>query len=265
MLKVSDLEVSYSRVILAARGVSLEVPRSGIVALLGGNGGGKSTVLKAISGLLGVEDGKVVRGTIEMEGHRIEDKGPQEIVQLGIVQVMEGRRLLEQLTVEQNLIVASRPSHTYKSNQQRDISRVYSYFPPLKELRRQTSGLLSGGEQQMLVMGRALMAHPKVILLDEPSLGLSPLVSGEIFRIIRVINDEDKMSILLVEQNVRVALEVADYGYVMENGRIALDGPSDKLRDNEDVKEFYLGFSVTRDRRNYREVKHYKRRKRWIG
>jgi branched-chain amino acid transport system ATP-binding protein len=249
-------------VILTLRGISLKVPDSGIVTLLGANGAGKTTTLKAISGLLKTEEGVVTEGSIVWDGHRIENGNPEDIVGGGIVQVMEGRRLFEHLTVEENLKVGGYSARD--GNTKEDLEMVYHYFPRLKDLRNSTSGYLSGGEQQMLVMGRAMMSHPKLMLLDEPSLGLSPLLVEEIFEIVQRVNEKEKAAVLLVEQNARAALEVAEYGYVMENGRIVLDGPTDKLKDNEDVKEFYMGLTEV-GRKSYKEVKHYKRRKRWLG
>jgi branched-chain amino acid transport system ATP-binding protein len=264
MLKLNNIEVVYSDVILVLRGVSLQVDDGQIVALLGANGAGKTTALKAISGLLHTELGEVTRGSIELDGVRIDRLGPEEIVARGIVQVLEGRRLFAHLSVEENLVVGAlgrRDGADVKGN----LEMVYHYFPRLRDLRGRTSGYLSGGEQQMLVIGRALMAHPKLMLLDEPSLGLAPLLVEEIFDIIQRINRQEKTSILLVEQIAQAALGIADYGYVMETGRIVLDGPADKLRDNEDIKEFYLGLTQLGERKSYREVKHYKRRKRWLG
>lgn len=264
MLEVNNIEVLYMKVVLVLRGVSLKVPDGSIVTLLGANGAGKTTTLKAISGLLKTEEGEVTDGGIVWDSVRIENIRPEDIVKRGIVQVMEGRRLFEHLTVEQNLKVGAHVRHDGGSIKN-DLEAIYSYFPKLKMLRGSISGYLSGGEQQMLVLGRALMSHPRLMLLDEPSLGLSPILVQEIFDIIRRINREEKTSILLVEQNARAALDVAEYGYVMENGRIVLDGPADKLRTNEDVKEFYLGLSEVGKRKSYREVKHYKRRKRWLS
>jgi len=263
-LRLNNIEVIYSDVILVLKGVSLEVPEGKIVALLGANGAGKTTTLKAISGVLRTELGEVTDGSIEFDGLRIDKMDPEEIVRLGIVQVMEGRRLFEHLTVEENLLVgayARDDAHGIRA----DLEKVYGYFPKLQEMRKRTSGYLSGGERQMLVMGRALMARPKVMLLDEPSLGLSPLLVKEIFKLIEDINKKEGVSILLVEQNARKALGLSDYGYVMENGRIVLDGPSQKLKENEDIKEFYLGLSELGSRKSYKEVKHYKRRKRWLA
>lgn len=264
MLKLNNMEVMYQGVILVLKGVSIEVPDGSIIALLGPNGAGKTTTLKAISGLLHSEEGAVTDGSVEFNGQRIDQMDPAEIVKLGILQIMEGRRILEHLTVEQNLKVGS---HLRRDREgiKRDSGRVYDYFPALKRLKKQTVGWISGGEQQMLVIGRALMAQPKVILLDEPSLGLAPILVREIFRTIRRLNAEEKITMLLVEQNVRVALILAEYGYVLENGRIVLDGPSEKLKDNEDIKEFYLGLSQVGERKSYKAVKHYKRRKRWLG
>lgn len=264
MLSLNNIEVIYSDVILVLKGVSLQVGEGQIVALLGANGAGKTTTLKAISGLLHTELGEVTDGSIEFNDHRIDRLKPGEIVRFGIVQVMEGRRLFEHLTVDENLR-AGAYHRTDTREVRNDIERIYQYFPALKHLSGQTSGYLSGGEGQMLVMGRALMARPKIMLLDEPSLGLSPILVKEIFRIIAQINETENTSILLVEQNARMALGIAEYGCVMESGRIVMDGPSEKLRDNEDIKEFYLGLSEVGKRKSYKEVKHYKRRKRWLG
>ena len=263
-MKLNNVEVKYHEVILVLKGVSLEVPEGGIIALLGANGAGKSTTLKAISGLLKVEVGEVTDGAIEFKGERIHRKTAMEISKMGIIQIIEGRKVFEHLTVEENLLVGAY-SRGKGPAVKRDLGLVYDYFPRLKELGPRTSGYLSGGERQMLVMGRGLMARPKVMLLDEPSLGLSPVLVREIFRIVRRINSEEKTSILLVEQNAVAALSVAEYGYVMENGKVVLDGPTVKLKDNEDIKEFYLGLSEVGVRKSYKEVKHYKRRKRWLG
>ena len=264
MLRLTNVEVKYSDVILVLRGISLEVDDKTIVSLLGANGAGKSTTLKAISGMLYTELGKVTDGSISFDDQKIDKKNPEDIVKLGIVQVMEGRRVLQHLTVEENLRIWAHTRSDYQ-NVKRDLDVVYSYFPKLKTLRYQTSGYLSGGEQQMQVMGSALMTKPRIMLLDEPSLGLAPLLVEEIYEIVKRVNDEEKTSILLVEQNARAALNIADYGYVMENGRIVLDGPAEKLRDNEDVQEFYMGLSQVGGKKSYRDVKHYKRRKRWLG
>lgn len=267
MLKLANVEVVYSDVVLVLRGVSLEVPEGKIVALLGANGAGKTTTLRAISGLLKTQEGRVTRGSIEFDGRRIQDLPPEEIVRLGVVQVMEGRRLFRHLTVEENLVIGAvgRSPRNGAGNVAADLERVYTYFPRLRDLRRRTSGFLSGGEQQMLVIGRALMAHPRLMMLDEPSLGLAPLIVDEIFSIVRQIRQESGVSILLVEQNARIALDVADYAYVMENGRVVLDGTAEQLAQNEDVKEFYLGLTQLGERKSYRDVKHYRRRKRWLG
>lgn len=264
MLKINNIDVFYKDVIFVLKGVSLEVQDTAVVALLGSNGAGKSTTLKAISGLLKPEEGKVTSGNIEFDGRRIENLMPEEIARLGILQVMEGRRVFPQLTTEENL-KASTSTARRGFAASTLLGRVYHYLPRLKELRHSVAGYLSGGEQQMLVIGRALMANAKLMLLDEPSLGLSPLLVRHIFDIIKRLNEEEKLSILLVEQNVKLALSLTTYGYIMENGKIVLDGPADKLRENEDVKEFYFGLKQSGARRNYREVKHYKRRKRWLG
>lgn len=264
MLKVNNIEVVYSDVILVLRGVSLEVADGSVVSLLGANGAGKTTTLKAISGMLHSEEGEVTRGSIEFDGVRIDRLDPQEIVRMGIVQVFEGRRLFGHLSVEENLMAGALIRGNTPEVRD-DMDRVYHYFPRLVDLRKNTSGYLSGGEQQMLVIGRALMAQPKLILLDEPSLGLAPLLVEDIFNVVRQINQEEGVSVLVVEQNARVALDAAQYGYVMETGRVVLDGPSEQLVQNEDVKEFYLGLTQVGERKSYRDVKHYKRRKRWLG
>jgi branched-chain amino acid transport system ATP-binding protein len=234
------------------------------VTVLGANGAGKSTTLKAISGLLHTQQGEVTRGSIEFNGVRIDNMLPDEIVRMGIVQVLEGHRVFEHLTVEENLQVGAlvRPNN---QEIRKDIEQVYRYFPRLGDLRNNTSGYLSGGEKQMLVIGRGLMARPKLMLLDEPSLGLAPLLVEEIFRVIQQINTDEGVSILLVEQNAHHALNVANFGFVMETGRVVLDGPSEQLAVNEDIKEFYLGLTQLGERKSYRDVKHYKRRKRWLG
>ncbi len=263
MLKLNNIEVTYLNVIRVLHGVSLNVEDKAIVALLGANGAGKSTTLKAISGLLRVQEGEVTDGSITWNGERIDKKSAEEIGKLGIIQALEGRRVFGHLTTEENLTVGAYnrgDGHTIKN----DLEMVYHYFPRLKVLRHNTSGYLSGGEQQMLVIGRAMMASPKLMMLDEPSLGLAPMLVEEIYEIINRFNQEQKTSVLLVEQNVRIALSIAHYGYVMENGRVVLDGTADFLRNNEDVKEFYMGLSTIGTRKSYREVKHYKRRKRWL-
>jgi branched-chain amino acid transport system ATP-binding protein len=265
LLRVNNIEVVYSGVILVLRGVTLEVPDGGIVSLLGANGAGKTTTLRAISGLLWTELGQVTDGSIELDGKRIDRLPPEMIVRSGIVQILEGRHVLEHLTVEENLRAGAYSVRGDGGHLRRDLDMVYGYFPKLKDMRNRVSGYLSGGEQQMLVIGRGLMAHPKLMLLDEPSLGLAPLLVQEIYEIIRRINAEEGTSILLVEQNARAALGIAHYGYVMENGRVVLDGPAASLRDNEDVKEFYLGLGQVGERKSYRQLKYYKRRKRWLG
>jgi len=262
MLKLNTVEVIYSDVILILKGVSMEVPEGKIICLLGANGAGKTTTLKAISGLLYTELGKVTDGSIYLDGQRLDDKGPVEIAKLGVIQVMEGRRLFEHLSVEENLRLGG---YLSPGDLKKELGMVYDYFPKLKGLRNAESGYLSGGEQQMLVVGRAMMAHPKLMLLDEPSMGLAPLLVEEIYAIVRRFNQEEKTSILLVEQNARAALTIAEYGYVMENGRVVLDGPAARLIDNEDVREFYLGLSEVGKKKSYRDVKHYRRRKRWLG
>ncbi len=264
MLTVNNIEVIYNSVILVLRGVSFQVKPGQVVALLGANGAGKSTTLKAISGLLSSELGEVTRGSIEFEGVRVDHQNTEEIVRKGIVQVIEGRPLFQHLTVEENLRVGSL---VYEGGREfkHDLERVYHYFPRLRDLRHRVAGYLSGGEQQMLVIGRALLAHPRLMMLDEPSLGLAPMLVQEIFSIVGDINKQEKMSVLLVEQNARAALSLVDYGYVMENGRIVLDGPASQLIENEDIKEFYLGLNQLGERKSYKDVKHYKRRKRWLG
>jgi branched-chain amino acid transport system ATP-binding protein len=263
MLKINNIEVIYDDVILVLKGLSLEVKQGQIVALLGANGAGKTTTLKAISGILKVENGEVTDGSIEFMGERIDGRDPEEIVRMGIFQVMEGRCVFENLTVHENLIAATRTRRQRGEIRER-YDMVFHYFPALKPLRHRLSGYLSGGEQQMLVIGRALMARTKLMMLDEPSLGLSPLLVGEIFAILRRLNEEQKMTMLLVEQNARLALSVAEHGYVMENGKIVLDDTVEKLRDNEDIKMFYLGLTEKGTKRSYRDLKFYKRRKRWL-
>ena len=262
MLRLNNVQVIYSDVILVLKGLSLEVPEGQIVALLGANGAGKTTTLKAISGLLKTESGRVTDGAIEFMGRRIDGMDPEDICRRGIVQVMEGRKVLETLTVEENLKIGAYTRRD-RDGVQRDMKMIYDYFPVLVSRRHQVAGYLSGGEQQMLVIGRALMARPKLLLLDEPSLGLAPLLVREIFGIIRKIHDEQGTTFLLVEQNAQLALRIADYGYIMENGRIVFDGPADQLRGNEDVREFYLGLSEAGRRKSFKDVKFYKRRKRW--
>jgi branched-chain amino acid transport system ATP-binding protein len=262
MLALNNIEVMYNDVVLVLKGLSLDVAEGQIVALLGSNGAGKSTTLKAISGLLKTENGEVTDGEITFAGQSLTRHDAAEIVRLGIFQVMEGRRVFEHLTVEENLRAGA---YTQRGRLADDLVLVYDYFPRLKERRAQVAGFLSGGEQQMLAIGRALMAHPRLVMLDEPSLGLAPLIVEEIFRIIRRINKERSATILLVEQNARLALDVADHAYIMENGRIVLAGTPTELRGNADVREFYLGLNELGTRKSYRDVKHYKRRKRWLS
>ena len=262
MLKLVNVEVKYGEVILVLRGISIEVPDGKLVCLLGANGAGKTTTLKAISGMLDSEDGKVTDGFIEFGGQRISGLNAEYITKLGIFQVLEGRRVLEHLSAEDNLKAGAllRKDRNVKA----DLEKVYDYLPRLAQLKKRVAGYLSGGEQQMLVIGRALMGKPSMLLLDEPSLGLSPRLVDEIFTILKRIHQENRISMLLVEQNASLALETAEYGYVLENGRVVLDGPSEKIRENQDIKEFYLGLSELNSRKSYREVKHYKRRKRWL-
>ena len=262
MLELSNIEVIYDKVILVLRGLSLRVVEGEVLALLGANGAGKSTTLKAISGLLPSEDGEITTGEIGFRGARIERRDAAEIVRLGISQVMEGRRIFAHLTPDENLRAGA---YTNKNGSfADDLALVYDYFPRLKDRRRQNAGYLSGGEQQMLAIGRALMARPKLLMLDEPSLGLAPKLVTEIFEIVRRLNQELGTTILVVEQNARLALEVADRAYIMENGRIVLDGEASELARNPDVQEFYLGLSDSGERKSYRDVKHYRRRKRWL-
>ena len=264
MLTLNNIEVVYDGVVLVLKGVSLTAKQGCITTLLGANGAGKTTTLKAISGLLHAERGEVTKGSIELNGRRLDRMPANEVVKQGVVQVFEGRRVFTNLTVEENLIAGGH-TRTDLMQVRAGIDRAYQLFPRLKERRHQRSGYLSGGEQQMLVIGRALMSDPKVILLDEPSLGLAPLVVEEIFTIIRRLKDEGNLAVLLVEQNAALALDIADHGYVMENGRIVLEGPSESLRENSDIQEFYLGLNEEGSRKSYREAKHYKRRKRWLS
>ena len=263
MLRLNNIEVVYLNVVKVLHGVSIGVEDSSVVAILGANGAGKTTTLKAISGLLRVEEGEVTDGSIEWNNERIEKKSAVEIGKLGIVQALEGRRVFGHLTTEENLLVGAH-NRNDRTAIKDDLAMVYDYFTRLKRLRHNVAGYLSGGEQQMLVIGRAMMAAPKLMMLDEPSLGLAPMLVEEIYDIIKRFNTEKKTSVLLVEQNVRIALSIAHYGYVMENGRVVLDGSADFLRNNEDVKEFYMGLSTVGAKKSYRTVKHYKRRKRWL-
>lgn len=262
LLLVNNIEVIYHNVILVLKGMSLRVNEGQIVTILGNNGAGKTTTLKAISGLLASENGKVTDGFVQFMGQRIDRISPEKIVRMGIFQVMEGRRVFGDLTVEENLVIGG---HTNKNSRKmkQDMEKVFRYFPRLVQRRHTLAGYISGGEQQMLVIGRGLMASPRLMLLDEPSMGLSPLLVSEIFEIIKRINQEEGVTIVLVEQNARLALSIADHGYVMENGRIVLDDQADKLAENADIKEFYLGLTEV-GKKSYREVKHYKRRKRWL-
>jgi len=263
MLNVNNIEVIYDDVILVLKGLSLNVKEGQIVALLGANGAGKTTTLKAISGLLKTEEGEVTGGSIEFMGERINGKEPEEIVKRGIFQVMEGRCVFENLSVHENLIAATRTRRSrQKINERYDM--VFHYFPALKPLRSRLAGYLSGGEQQMLVIGRALMASTQLMMLDEPSLGLSPLLVAEIFNILKRLNEEQNITMLLVEQNAHLALSIAEHGYVMENGKIVLDDSVAKLKENEDIKMFYLGLTEMGTKRSYRDAKFYKRRKRWL-
>jgi branched-chain amino acid transport system ATP-binding protein len=264
LLKVNNVEVIYDHVILVLKGVSLEVPEEGIVALLGANGAGKTTTLKAISNLLRAERGEVTKGTIEFKGERVDQLTPNDLVRRGVIQVMEGRHCFEHLTVEENLLTGAFTRRDGRANVMSDLERVYAYFPRLKERRKSQAGYTSGGEQQMVAIGRALMSRPTMMLLDEPSMGLAPQLVEEIFEIVKQLNENEHVSVLLAEQNTNIALRYADYGYILENGRIVLDGPAASLRENEDVREFYLGLAGER-RKSYRDVKHYKRRKRWLA
>jgi branched-chain amino acid transport system ATP-binding protein len=261
VLTLSNVEVIYDRIFLAIKGISLTVPEGGLVALLGANGAGKSTTLKSVSGLLKPERGEVTRGYIKFMDHELSGLNPPARVRLGIAHVLEGRRVFEHLTPEENLIAASMV-HGDRSLTARLLETTYSYFPPLKARRKTKSGYLSGGEQQMLAIGRALMGHPKMLMLDEPSLGLAPLLVSEIFKIIRRINREEKVAMLLVEQNATAALDIVAHAYLIEQGHIVMEGPSRVLKENPDIKEFYLGGSGKRD---YHQVKHYRRRKRWLA
>ena len=263
LLRVENVEVVYNDVVLVLKGLSLAAEEGRITALLGANGAGKSTTLKAISGLLAGEDGEITDGAVVYADKPIHGWTPERIVRAGIFQVMEGRRIFQDLTVEENLRCGAftRPG----SETPGSMERVYAYFPRLRERRKQIAGYMSGGEQQMLAIGRALMAKPRLLLLDQPSLGLAPLLVEEIFEIVQRVNREENVTVLLVEQNARAALSIAERGYIMENGRIVLDGAADELLNNPDVQEFYLGLSHAGEKRSYRDVKHYRRRKRWLG
>ncbi len=263
-ISVNNIEVIYDHVILVLKGVSLEVPQGGIVALLGANGAGKTTTLKAISNLLRAERGEVTKGTIEFRGERIDRLSPNELVRRGVCQVMEGRHCFAHLTVEENLLTGAFTRKQSRSEARGALEKVYHYFPRLRQRRTSLAGYTSGGEQQMTAVGRALMAQPSMILLDEPSMGLAPQIVEEIFDIVRDLNQKEAVSFLLAEQNTNVALRFADYGYILENGRVVMDGAAQELAQNEDVKEFYLGLS-TAGRKSFRDVKHYRRRKRWLA
>ncbi len=264
LLEVNNIEVIYNHVILVLKGVSLKVPKGGITALLGGNGAGKTTTLKAISNLLHSERGEVTKGTITYRGKRVAGLNPSDMVKAGVIQVMEGRHCFEHLTVEENLLTGAYTRHDGKAAIEADLEKVYSYFPRLKERRRSQAGYTSGGEQQMTAIGRALMSKPEMILLDEPSMGLAPQLVEEIFEIVKNLNEQEGVSILLAEQNTNVALRFAHYGYILESGRVVMDGPAAELRENPDVKEFYLGVS-DEGRRSFRDVRSYRRRKRWLS
>lgn len=264
ILEVNNIEVIYDRVILVLKGVSLSVPRGGITALLGANGAGKTTTLKAVSNLLHGERGEVTKGNIVFDGAQVQNLSPNDLVRRGCIQVMEGRHCFGHLSVEDNLLTGAFTRRDGQAAIRKDLELVYSYFPRLKERRTSQAGYTSGGEQQMTALGRALMSRPKMILLDEPSMGLAPQLVEEIFEIVRQLNEERGVSFLLAEQNTNVALRYAKYGYILESGRVVLDGDAAALRENEDVKEFYLGVGGE-GRRSFREVKHYKRRKRWLS
>ena len=264
ILTVNNIEVIYNHVILVLKGVSLNVPQGSIVALLGANGAGKTTTLKAISNLLNAERGEVTKGSIVFAGEEIQARSPNELVRRGCIQVMEGRHCFGHLTIEENLMTGAFTRKDGRAAIAHDLERVYSYFPRLKTRRTSQAGYTSGGEQQMCAVGRALMSNPKMILLDEPSMGLAPQVVEEIYDIVDQFNKREKVSFLLAEQNTNLALRYADYGYILESGRVVLDGSGDTLRNNEDVKEFYLGVSGG-DRRSFKQVKHYRRRKRWLA
>ncbi len=264
VLLINNIEVIYDHVILVLKGVSLEVPEGGIVALLGANGAGKTTTLKAISNLLHAERGVVTKGSIEFAGERVDRMTPNDLVKRGVIQVMEGRRIFEHLTIEENLMTGAYTRGDGRAEIQKDLDMVYEYFPQLKERRNGQAGYTSGGEQQMCAIGRALMSRPKMILLDEPSMGLAPQLVEGIFETVKRLNEEEGVSFLLAEQNTNMALQCAKYGYILENGRVVLDGEAQALSQNEDVKEFYLGLSSS-GRKSYRDTKYYKRRKRWLA
>jgi branched-chain amino acid transport system ATP-binding protein len=264
ILSVNNIEVIYDHVILVLKGVSLSVPRGGIVALLGANGAGKTTTLKAISNLLRAERGEVTKGMIEFDGERVDHLSPNELVRRGCIQVLEGRHCFGHLTIEENLLTGAFTRRDGNAAIKRDLERIYEYFPRLRQRRNSMAGYTSGGEQQMCAVGRAMMSQPKMILLDEPSMGLAPQIVEEIFEIVNKLNETENVSFLLAEQNTNMALKYATYGYILETGRVVMDGPARMLRENEDVKEFYLGVAEG-NRRSFREVKSYKRRKRWLA
>ncbi len=264
LLEVNNIEVIYDHVILVLKGVSLAVPEGGVVALLGANGAGKSTTLKAISNLLGAERGDVTKGSIVYRGENVHALNPSELVKRGVIQVMEGRHCFEHLTVEENLMTGAYTRGDGKAAIKESLEKVYHYFPRLRERRSSQAGYTSGGEQQMTAIGRALMANPTMILLDEPSMGLAPQLVEEIFEIVHSLNEQERVSFLLAEQNTMVALRYASYGYILENGRVVMDGDARQLSENEDVKEFYLGLS-SEGRKSFKDVKHYRRRKRWLA
>lgn len=263
VLNVNGIEVIYNHVILVLKGVSLQVPEGGIVALLGGNGAGKTTTLRAVSNLLRGERGEVTKGSIELRGERIENLTPSELVRRGVVQVMEGRHCFAHLTIEENLLTGAY-TRASRSEVAAGLEKVYNYFPRLKQRRTSQAAYTSGGEQQMCAIGRALMANPSMVLLDEPSMGLAPQIVEEVFEIVKDLNARERVTFLLAEQNTSMALKYADYGYILESGRIVMDGPASELASNEDVKEFYLGVGGG-ERKSFREVKSYKRRKRWLA
>jgi len=264
LLEVNNIEVIYNHVILVLKGVSLSVPKGGITALLGGNGAGKTTTLKAISNLLKSERGEVTKGNIRYRGERVQDLAPSDLVKKGVIQVMEGRHCFEHLTVEENLLTGAYTRGVSRGEIDADLNMVYDYFPRLKERRRSQAGYTSGGEQQMVAIGRALMSRPETILLDEPSMGLAPQLVEQIFNIVQSLNEKEGYTFLLAEQNTNVALRFAHYGYILESGRVVMDGPADALRENPDVKEFYLGMS-DEGRKSFRDVRSYRRRKRWLS
>ena len=264
LLEVNNIEVIYNHVILVLKGVSLTVPKGGITALLGGNGAGKTTTLKAISNLLHSERGEVTKGSILYRGDNVADRSPAELVRRGVIQVMEGRHCFEHLTVEENLLTGSYTRNISRAQLAEDLELVYTYFPRLKERRKSQAGYTSGGEQQMVAIGRALMSKPETVLLDEPSMGLAPQLVEEIFGIVKDLNEKEGVAFLLAEQNTNVALRFAHYGYILESGRVVMDGPAAELRENPDVKEFYLGMSDD-GRKSFRDVRSYRRRKRWLS